>query len=184
MQVSIAQVTFPQPGRKFGKLQLSDGQIIWVPPELLGKFQGGTTVEINTKPVTWGQGTDARNVIVATTGPLQPGMGPPQQGNAYGQYGQAGTQPAAPRPNTGFQPRVYEGGGRPRTDYDSKMIFVTGVVGRAMGSGKFTASEIAVLAQEAARTYDLVTTPSPKPQPQAQEPPTADAWPESQEPVA
>ena len=169
MQVQIAQVTFPQPGRKFGKLQLTDGQMLWVPPELLGQFRGGMVAEVGTKQQTWGQGADARQVTIVTTGPMQGGG--PVQGQSYGQgYGQPAVQQAPQRPNTGFQPTVYEGGGRSygagKTDGEAKMIFVTGVVGRAMGSGKFTASEIAVLAQEAARTYDLVTTPSPKPAPQ------------------
>lgn len=186
MQVSISQVTFPQPGRKFGKLNLTDGQTLWVPPELLGQFRGGMTCEVGTKQQTWGQGADARHVTIVTTGPMQAGMGA-QQGNSYQQpYGQAGAQQAPQRPNTGFQPRVYEGGGRSygqaKTEGEAKMIFVTGVVGRAMGSGKFTASEIAVLAQEAARTYDLVTTPSPKPAPQALE--GANQWPESEDPSA
>jgi hypothetical protein len=171
MQIAIQQVTFPQPGRKFGKLQLSDGQTVWVPPELLGQFRGGMTCEVGTKQQTWGQGVDARHVTIVTTGPMGPGMA--SGGNAYQQpYGQAQVNQAPQRPNTGFQPRVVEGGARPygspRDPGEAKMIFVTGVVGRAMGSGKFTASEIAVLAQEAARTYDLVTAPSPKPQLQGQ----------------
>jgi hypothetical protein len=172
MQVSIAQVTFPQPGRKFGKLQLTNGEIIWVPPNLLGQFQGGTTVEINTKPVVWGQGADARNVVVATTGPMQGGMAPPQ-GQPYGQgYGQPAIQQAPQQPNTGFQPRVYEGGrGQQQSAEVTRMNFIMGITGRWGGSGKFAASEIAVLAQEAARAYDLVTTPSPKPQPQRSDDP-------------
>ena len=183
MQVSIAQVTFPQPGRKFGKLQLTDGQTLWVPPELLGQFRGGMVAEVGTKQQTWGQGADARHVTIVTTGPIQ-ASGALPQGGAYGQgYGPLAAQPAPQRPNTGFQPRVYEGGGRPRTDGDAKMIFVTGVVGRAMGSGKFTASEIAVLAQEAARTFDLVTAPSPKPPPQMQSTDEPPPYPDG-EPVA
>jgi hypothetical protein len=171
MQVSIAQVTFPQPGRKFGKLQLNDGQTLWVPPELLGQFRGGMVAEVGTKQQTWGQGTDARQVTIVTTGPMQGGM-LPQQATPYGQgYGQPTAQQAPQRPNTGFQPRVYEGGGRQKTDGEAKMIFVTGVVGRAMGSGKFTASEIAVLAQEAARTYDLVTAAKPPIPQQTDDPP-------------
>lgn len=189
MQIAIQQVTFPQPGRKFGKLQLSDGQTLWVPPELLGHFRGGMVAEVGTKQQTWGQGADARHVTIVTTGPMQGGIGQNTgvQPGAYGQgFGQQVTQPAPQRPNTGFQPRVYEGGGgRGQQSAEvTRMNFIMGITGRALGSGKFTASEIAVLAQEASRAYDLVTTPSPKPQTPAQEPPTADAWPESQEPVA
>ena len=107
MQIAIQQVTFPQPGRKFGKLQLTDGQTIWVPPELLGQFRGGMVAEVGTKQQTWGQGADARHVtIVTSTGPLQGGG--PGTGQPYGQ-GQARRppQPAPQRPNTGFQPTVY-----------------------------------------------------------------------------
>lgn len=182
MQVSIQNVTFPQPGRKYGKLQLTDGQTIWVPPELLGMFRGGMVAEIATKQQTWGQGADARTVMIATTGPMQPGMGQNtgQVSGAYPQpYPAAQPQQGYQRPTTGFQPRVYEGGGQrggaPRSDADAKMIFVTGVVGRAMGSGKFSASEIAVLAQEACRVFDLMTRPSPPPQAALQ---GANQWPE------
>jgi len=180
MQVSIQHVTFPQPGRKYGKLQLTDGQTIWVPPDLLNMFRGGMTVEIATKQQTWGQGADARTVTIATTGPMQ-GQGGGQQGGSYGQSPQTqGGSYGGQRPNTGFQPRLIQGGGQ-RDPGEARMIFVTGVVGRAMGSGKFTASEIAILAQAASQAYELVTRPSPPPAQSVgmpEEPPTPDAFPE------
>ena len=43
----------------------------------------------------------------------------------------------------------------------ARHIYVTGIVGRAMGSGKFTASEIAVLTSEANRAFDLIGKPKP-----------------------
>lgn len=169
MQVNIKYVNFPKPGGKYGSLRTVDGQIIWVAPDLLGMFRAGMTVEIGTKQQTWGQGDTARTVTIATSGPMQAQAGV-QQGNAYGQgYQGQPRQPYAPRTNTGFQPRVIQGGAR--SDADAKMIFVTGVVGRAMGSGKFIASEIAVLAQAACQAFDLVTRPSPPPPPQPELPP-------------
>ena len=159
MQVSIQNVTFPQPGRKFGKLQLNDGQTLWVPPELLGQFRGGMTAEVGTKQQTWGQGADARQVTIVTTGPMAAGQ--PQQG-----YGGQVAQPPPQRSNTGFQPRVYEGGGgrEQQSNFVTRMNFIMGITGRWGGSGKFAASEIAVLAQEAARAYDLVTAAKPQAQ--------------------
>jgi len=155
---AIKYVNFPKPGGKYGRLVDANGQTIWCPPDLLGMFRAGMTVDIGTKQQTWGQGETAREVTIATSGPqgVLPGV---QQGHAYGSGPQARTAYAPPvRSNTGFQPRVVQGGGG-APDKDAKMIFVTGVVGRAMGSGKFTASEIGVLAQEAARSYELLHKP-------------------------
>jgi hypothetical protein len=180
MQVNIRYVNFPKPGGKYGSLTTTDNQRIWVPPDLLGMFRAGMTAEIGTKQQTWGQGNDARTVTIATSGPLQ-GQTAGYQGNQYAQGQNPQPRPyAAGRPNTGFQPRVVQGGGRP--DHDAKMIFVTGVVGRAMGSGKFTASEIAVLAQAAAQAFDVVTRPPPPPQPEPQPEPQPGLPPDDEPP--
>lgn len=48
---------------------------------------------------------------------------------------------------------------------DSRMIFITGTVGRAMQSGKFTVADLVALAESAARAYDKINAPkSPAPE--------------------
>jgi len=162
MQISIKYVNFPRPGGKYGTLKTEAGETIMVPPNLLGLFRAGQVVEIGTKDQTWGQGTDQeRLVTIATTGPMQGPTGVVQgQGVQSGYGGPVQGQPSG-RANTGFQPRVVEGGrGKDQwTPEQTRWNFIMGIAGRAMGSGKFTASEIRVLTQEAAAAYDAISKP-------------------------
>jgi len=178
MQVNVKYVNFPKPGGKYGSIKLADGQMIMVPPDLLGQFRAGMVCEISTKQQTWGTGTpEARLVTIATTGPMQPQNQAAQSyGGQVGYQGQPGPNPSY-RPNTGFQPRVVQGTGQggpvggPRPADQDRFIFVTGVVGRAMGSGKFTASEIMVLTVEANAAFErLKNPPRPAPAPLPQTP--------------
>jgi hypothetical protein len=178
MFIDIQFVNFPKPGGsgKYGNLKLRDGRTIMCPADLLHHFRAGMQCEIGFKQQTWGQGTDrAQLVTIATSGPQQQGMQGGQQGGYQGHGQQAGYQQgqarsAYQRPSQGF--RVIQGGsggpvGAGRSEPDPRMIFVTGVVGRAMGSGKFAASEIGVLTQEAAASYDRLQNPRPAPAPGA-----------------
>jgi hypothetical protein len=167
MQVNVKYVNFPKPGGKYGSIKLADGQMIMVPPDLLGQFRAGMVCEISTKQQTWGTGTpEARLVTIATSGPMQPQNQAAQNYGGQAGYQGAGAQQGAYRSNTGFQPRVVQGGGapQPRTLEQDRMIFVTGVVGRAMGSGKFTTSEIGVLTVEANAAFERLRNP-PRPAP-------------------
>jgi hypothetical protein len=162
MQIAIRYVNFPKPGGKYGSLKLMDGTMIMVPPDLLGQFRAGVACEITTKQQTWGDSP----VTIATSGPLQGPTGPVQGQQGYGGYQGPVSRETSQRPNMGFQPRVIQGGGNPnaKSPDEARMIFVTGVVGRAMGSGKFAASEIPVLAQAAAEAFDrLVSGPGKAP---------------------
>jgi len=155
MNIAIRFVNMPKPGGKFGNLKLTDGTMIMCPPELLPMFRAGMQCEIQTKQQEWGPG----NVVnIATSGPLPPLGG--QQGNAG--YQGANLNQGAQRANTGFVPRVVQGGGLPpKSPEQERMIYITGIVGRAMGSGKFAASEIPILTQAAAAAWDQLTKPRP-----------------------
>jgi hypothetical protein len=164
----------PREGGKYGSLKSTNGITIMVPPDLLQLFALGTTVEISTKQQTWGAGTqDERLVTIATSGPLQGNTGSVQNMGPSLGYQAANQGAANQRPNTGFQPRVVQGGGTPPQADQARHIFITGVVGRAMGSGKFTASEIPVLTQAAGEAYDRLldrTRPVPVAPPPADVP--------------
>jgi hypothetical protein len=157
MMFTVKYVNEPREATgKYGNIKSPEGVTIMVPKDMLHLFQAGTTVDIPTKPQTWGQGTESeRQVIIATAGPG--GYSPPSRG----QGGPIGVQR-----NTGFQPRVVQNPPAlaPRTTDQEKMIFVTGVVGRSMGSGKFAASEIPVLTQAALIAWDQHLGPQAKPQ--------------------
>jgi hypothetical protein len=163
VNISVRYVNSPKPGGKYGNLKTVSGEVIMCPPDLLDQFQAGQTYDVAIKQQTWGQGTDQeRLVTIVASGPT---------GAVQGQGGQAGYQPPAQgsasyRGNTGFQPRVVQGGsggpvGMPSGADQARQIFVTGCVGRALGSGKFAASEIAVLTSEANRAFDLIGKPKP-----------------------
>jgi hypothetical protein len=177
MFVTITNVTFPRPGGKYGKLATADGKTIWAPQDLLAQFRIGMACEIGTKDQTWGAGTPtAMAVTVATTGPML-AQGSQIQG-VQAPYGQGAQTPyvsreTAVRPNTGFQPRVVQGGqgqGQPQQApfRTPREMFISEVVAGAMEAGK-AASEIAVFAKEAARTWDEIAKPAaaepPPPEP-------------------
>jgi len=156
MMVTVQYANPPRPGGKYGNLKLVNGQTIYVPPDLVQYFQSGSTYDIVTKEETWGQGSpDAKTVTVCR---MPPRVAQAMAGNMQAHTGQRRTAP-------GFQPRVVQGGPPARTGDEARQIFVTGVVGRAMGSGKFAASEIPVLTQAAMEAFDRLSMPKPPPLP-------------------
>lgn len=156
VNIKFVNLPGPQSSGKYGSIVTVEGTKVMVPADLLPHFRSGMSCEIGTKEQTWG----STPVIVATSGPG--GVSQSVQGRTGYQGG--GVQQGAQRSTTGFQPQVIQGGGgglasgAPPHD-QARHIFVTGVVGRAMGGGKFTASEIAVLTSEANRAYDLIGKP-------------------------
>jgi len=162
MIVNIKYINPPrQPGGRYGNLKLADGTTLMCPVDMLNLFRTGVC-EVNTKQQVWGQGTATENTVtVVTSGPY--GSSAPSQGLQ-----------SPPPPRNEFQPRVYQGGAgkaAPKSDEEQRNMFIMGVVGRAMSSGKFTASEIAVLTKGAAEAWDgLQAKPTPQGPP---EPPPA-----------
>ena len=155
MQMTVQYVNDPRnPTGKYGSIKSTAGETIWVPVTMLPLFRGreGQAVDIPTKPATWGQGADAKQVTVATGGP---GASKSSGGWQGAQRAPAAQQPAPQQqaPAPAYRP--------PATDKDTaRQIYITGVVGRAMGSGKFTASEILVLTQAAAEAFDRHLDPT------------------------
>ena len=161
------------PTAKYGNIKSTAGETVMVPITMLSLFRGreGQAVDVPTKVATWGQGTDAKQVTIATAGPGGGGWQGAQRAHAAQQIGPG--KPAPQHPAPAYRP--------PAADKDGRAIYITGVVGRAMGSGKFTASEILVLTQAATEAYDRLLDPS-KPKPvqtaPAAEPPFNDALPD------
>jgi hypothetical protein len=148
MRVTIKYVNHPtKPTAKYGNVKTTDDQTIMVPVANMNAFQRGMTCDLATEVTTWGSGPDARPVTIAVG---LPGQGATVQSNPAptGNIVQL-SQPPAPEKPVG-PAGGYMGRGNP----DARMIFATGVVGRAMGSGKFEASQIGILLEEALRCYD------------------------------
>ena len=158
MIITVRYVNFPRPGSsgKYGTLKLTDGSTLMCPVDLLEYFRANQQYDVPTKDQTWSNGP-----VTIVAGP--PGGQNQAAGGYYGNggYPRAVSRETATRPNTGFQPRVVQGGlGQPAKSHDQeRMIFITGVVGRAMGSGKFAPSEIPVLLQAAAESFDRLVHP-------------------------
>jgi len=172
MQYDIAYVNGPRnPDGKYGNLKTRDGLTLMCPVALLGMFQAGQVVDINTRSEVWKgrNGEPDKTMTIVASGP----------GGARPTPQQAATGAAMAKAGAGSGAPVV---GAPRQDgpspAEAKRMFVSNIVSHAMSSGKFTASEIRVLTQGALEAFDMLTVPAlPKVVPQ---PPPADDFPDSQ----
>ena len=126
--VEVAFVNQPKNPGWSGSIKTSDGQYYSVKESDLGLFQKGQKYTIGYDEVTKG-GKTYRNFNGALLGPTT----------------ETKTAPATNGANHYSQ-----------TDTRERGMFIMGVVGRAMGSGKFEASDIEVLTKIAAASYDEV----------------------------
>lgn len=129
--LNIQYVNEAKPDKKYGTIKTRDGESYALPAGMVGVFQPNTTVEVPTQDQKWGD--KVVHVI----------MGRPANGNAP----PAAATPAAPTP-----PPAATGAAR-MTDPKDMLIFVTGVVGRAMGSGSFGVTDIDLLTKAAKSAY-------------------------------
>jgi hypothetical protein len=171
MNITVKYVNHPQkPDAKYGNIKTTDDQTIMVPVANLGQFQRGMSCELATEQRTWGSGAEARPVTIAVG--LPGGRQAPAQGvqgytgnqtNPGYQQGQAASPGPAPGQGNIVQlappPAQAASPGHGRGNPEARSIFATGVVGRAMGSGKFEASSMDMLLKEALRVYDLYLGP-------------------------
>jgi hypothetical protein len=132
-----------QPGKnpKFGSIKLDNPAIyVSVPSDQLPLFQRGKveTIEYSTTS----EGYHNLKRLIVDSGPPTPQAAPPKQNG-----GGWKSTPADPeRTNTSkWQPKSQE---------EQLAIFVTGVVGRAMQSGKFEAQDILMLTTMAKDAYE------------------------------
>lgn len=144
--ISIKYVNPAKPGKKFGSLKSVEGDTYWVPAGMVSDFTAGTTVDIPTETQKWGA-----NMVNVVSGAAS---GAPQQE-------QSGWGRAAPPKFAAPPPRPQAAAPAPAavpTPIGAKdaLIFVTGVVGRAMGSGQFKSGDISDLTHEALKAWFLL----------------------------
>lgn len=121
----------PKPGKKMAHIKDPGGVLYWYYPDKMG-FQVGETVTIDYDVQDWsGKPANVIKQIVP---------------NGY-QPAQRQAASAAPSP----APVGHNGNGH-ASDKD-RLIFVTGVVGRALGSGQFGATDIGMLTKAAAVAF-------------------------------
>lgn len=130
----IPDKVYPNPGKKYAVIE-QGGVRYRALGAYANYFQLGQAVNIAFEVQNWakaGEPPSNQNIITSINGLAVTG----QQGPVRG-----GDQPAPTPPSA---PAIPQG----RTD-ESESIFITGIVGRAMGSGKFGMDDILGLTQRA-----------------------------------
>lgn len=135
--ITLRYVNQPKnPTGKMGSIVGNDGTRYMVPVENLGKFAVGGTYEVAVAQETWKPGEPALMVIRGV--PAQTGAAPAISG---------------PYPTTPTHASGHVNGAK-IGESAARQIFVTGIVGRAMGSGKFSPSDLEALTSAAIAAYD------------------------------
>lgn len=138
MQITIKYVNPPREGKKFGSIKTPDGQTYWVPGALINEFQPNTTVDVPVQDAKWGA-----NLVKVVAGSPSGDAAPAPQ--AQGNWNQPKASVPAPSiPATG------------NMDRKDALIFVTGVVGRAMGSGQYKSGDVSDLTHEALKAWFML----------------------------
>jgi len=146
--VTAQYVNAPSRNPKFGSIKTPEMGYISVPAERLGEFRKGGRycVEIDTTPKGF-------HNFVRFAGQQPSGGG--QTGRPYPQRPQTQRAPQQPQPQRRQAPPT-----QPTlplaSDPQARTIFITGVVGRAMGGGTFTSLDILPLTMAAAQAWDQV----------------------------
>jgi hypothetical protein len=142
--ISIKYVNPAREGKKFGSIKSVEGETYWVPAGMVSQFQPGTTVDVPTETQKWG--ANIQNVISGAA-------------NATPKRDESGWGRAAPpkfaAPPTQQAPAAPAATNTPVNNKDA-LIFVTGVVGRAMGSGQYKSGDISDLTHEALKAWFIL----------------------------
>lgn len=138
MQIQVKYVNPPKKANgKYGNVKTAEGKTYFVAIAALGQFSPGASYDVTTEAQTWG--SDAVEVITKVNS-AQTNAASNAAQNAQVSAAQTG-ETAKPTP--------------PRPANDNGMhIFVTGVVGRAMGSGKYGLPDVAPLAEAAKHAWN------------------------------
>jgi len=124
-----------KPDGKFGNIRSDDGETYFVNVGCLNKYRVGMEIEPPFDNKKWGQ--DVVKVIPPHYDPSAGGA-PPQPPPLNGSYNQTPAPP--PARTNGALGKEGE-------------MFVMGVVGRAMGSGKFDPTDVDVLTKAAVQAW-------------------------------
>lgn len=158
--VTVAFVNPPKRNPKFGSIKTDEYGYISVPTQSLGEFRKGGRYCIEIEEV--GEYKNFIRMSRAQPGGQRQAIQPQQRRGNYPaqptRQPQRHTAPPPKAPELPFQ-----------NDPQARNIFVTGVVGRAMGSGKYESLDILPLTMAAAAAYDQVILGIQPPQLTAEE---------------
>lgn len=148
-QINIAKVYEAGAGKKYGTVQDANGAKYLLPAGLAGVFQAGQTVDVPIKTENW------KNRDTGQPEPKQIINGRPGAAGSGAVAQPAPTPPAPPpaAPAPAAAPAGHNSARMSNDDPKDIFIFVTGVVGRAMGSGKYDVTDIDLLTKAALEAY-------------------------------
>ena len=136
-QINIKWVNPAKPDKKFGSIKSVEGETYWVPAHMVSQFQPNTTVDVPTQSAKWGT-----SIVQVVSGHAQ----------ASAPSAAAWSKPQVPEPARSV-PANYSTPASGNMDRKDALIFITGLVGRAMGSGQFKPSDIETLTHEATKAW-------------------------------
>lgn len=139
--INIKYVNPAKDGKKFGSIAGTDGTRYMVPAGMVSAFQPNTTVDVPTKVEQWGATSVTIVAGHASAAPVN--SAPPQQ--SY-----------SPPPPSTAAPQAHSYASHAAGVDKDAFIFVTGLVGRAMGSGTFKSGDMSDLTHEALKAWFLL----------------------------
>lgn len=135
----------PKEGKKNWAVKDEAGNRWSVPPHVVQQMRTGVPVQVTYRENEWqGKTINMVEAVVAGNPAVQSGNGQVLKPDGTFQS-LATTIP----PNMALHPV-----GKPLPDAKAREMFIMGVVGRAMGSGSFTATDINILTLAAADAWD------------------------------
>lgn len=141
-QITIKWVNPAKPDKKFGSIVDVDGTKYMCPAALVSQFKPGTTVDVPTQSAKWGA-----DVVEVIQGHAQ----------ATATSTSAWSKPQAPAVSPpASPPAAFSTPATGAMDRKDALIFVTGTVGRAMGSGKFAAGDLMDLTHESLKAWFML----------------------------
>ncbi len=130
-QVTPQYINAAKPGKQYGNIKEASGAKWIIPAGWESLFAPNVPAHIDYETKTWG--SESVNIVRGVNGAMQPAAAVPPIPMA--------APVTLPQPTTS------------RDDKVAEEIFVTGIVGRAMGSGQFSVNDIGLLAKAATQAW-------------------------------
>ena len=144
--INIKYVNPAKDEKKYGSIVGTDQTRYMVPAGMVHQFQTGSTVDVPTKTERWGE-----SIVTIVAGHANGSPSPPPPAPRPAPYAPA----PAPSLGSGLAPVNAVPPIGTAMDKDA-LIFVTGLVGRSMGSGKFASGDMSDLTHEALKAWFML----------------------------
>ncbi len=153
MQVTVQKIWPLDPTKKSGGFKGTDSMNYYCEVGAYHLLSEGTTYEVPARPYTSKAGKQSYIVDKSFHPPNAIVGGGPPDTPQHQPTNDTWSRPAASAVKAPPHPAPASNG---YGNKDERMIFITGIVGRAMGSGKFDTQDINLLTQAAAEAYETL----------------------------